>query len=231
MARAQVDKLAPALTANQFAAAVQAAIVPLADPANAAPMAAYMKGHFLFLGIKTPVRRAATRTLIRDQHETVVGSAEALWTCPEREYQYVACDLLAKHAAALPASALPKVLALVTQKSWWDTVDGLAKVAGTIVRNHPKLAARMDTLATHHNLWLRRIAILHQLGAREATDADRLFRICLANADDPEFFIRKGIGWALRDYAYHDARAVRAFLKQHRARLSPLTIREARKNL
>ena len=78
MVRAQVDKPAPALTAAKFAAAVEATLVPLADPATAWPMAAYMKGHFPFLGIKTPARRAATRTLIREQQKTVIESAESL---------------------------------------------------------------------------------------------------------------------------------------------------------
>lgn len=231
MARRLADPPKPALTASQFAAAVEAALMPLADPANAEPMAAYMKGHFPFLGIKTPVRRAATHTLIRDQRAAVVESAEALWAYPEREYQYVACDLLERHAGALPPSALPRILKLVAQKSWWDTVDGLAKTVGVLVLAHPELATRVETLADHANLWLRRIAILHQNAYKQATDVERLFRICLLNAADPEFFIRKAIGWALREHAHHDPKTIQRFLEAHRDQLSPLTRREAAKHL
>ncbi|MEZ5922927.1 MAG: DNA alkylation repair protein [Hyphomicrobiaceae bacterium] len=219
------------MTPREFVAAIEAALAALADPAKALAMARYMKNNFAFLGIKTPDRRAATRTLIRAQDEHVVDVAEALWNLPYREYQYVACDLLERRASGLPASALPRVMKLVTCRSWWDTVDALAKVAGTIVRNHSKHASRMDRLAMDKNMWLRRIAILHQLGVKDEMDTDRLFRICLVNAGDPEFFVRKAIGWALRDYAHHDPDAVRRFLDAHRGRFSALTVREASKHL
>jgi 3-methyladenine DNA glycosylase AlkD len=89
----------------------------------------------------------------------------------------------------------------------------------------------METLGANRNFWLRRIAIQHQLAFAKDTDAERLFQICLANAADPEFFIRKAIGWALRDYAHHDPKAVWRFLEQHGSRFSPLTLREARRYL
>ena len=217
--------------ASSFVQSVENALAPLADPAKAKPMAAYMKNRFAFLGIKTPDRRAVTKALIRNQQEALISSAETLWAMPFREYQYVACDLLDRHASALPRSALSPVLKLVTQKSWWDTVDSLAKVAGMLARIHRALIPRMEKLASDRNMWLRRVAILHQLGAKGETDADRLFHICLANAADPEFFIRKAIGWALRDYARHDAHAVRHFLNAHSDTFSALTNREAGKHI
>jgi 3-methyladenine DNA glycosylase AlkD len=219
------------LTAGGFAAAVEAALGPLADPANAGPMAAYMKHRFKFLGIKTPARRAATRALIRAQQAEVVRSAGVLWSKPYREYQYVACDLLERHADTLTASAFPSVLRLATLKSRWDTVDALSKVVGVLVRRHPQLASKVERLASDKDLWLRRVAILHQLGFKEETDVGRLFRVCLANAVDPEFFISKAIGWALREHAHHDPRAIRRFLDDHPATFSALTVREARKHL
>ena len=150
---------------------------------------------------------------------------------PYREYQYVACDLLERHAKALPASALPRVLKVVTAKSWWDTVDALAKVVGTLARNDPKLVSRVERLTTHENMWLRRIAILHQLGYGAGTDVERLTRICLANAADPEFFIRKAIGWALRDLAWSMPGLVVEIVHANRTVLSPLSRREALKNI
>jgi 3-methyladenine DNA glycosylase AlkD len=194
-------------------------------------MAAYMKNHFEFLGIKTPIRRNATRALVGRQREHVMEAAKVLWARPYREYQYVAGDLLDRQAEYLPAAALADVLVLATRKPWWDTVDTLAKVAGALVRTHPKLSARMDRLATDNSMWLRRIAILHQLRFGLATDTDRLFRMCLSNAADPEFFIRKAIGWALREHAHHDPDIVRRFLTRHGGVFAGLTIREASKHL
>ena len=88
----------------------------------------------------------------------------------------------------------------------------------------------MDAAVKHENFWVRRIAMLHQLGLRDEVDTKRLFRYAELLAAEKEFFIRKAIGWALRDYAWHDWRAVDKFLKSTRAQLSGLTVREASKN-
>jgi 3-methyladenine DNA glycosylase AlkD len=117
---------------------------------------------------------------------------------------------------------------LVTTKSWWDTVDSLAKGgAGALVLRHPDLAATMDRWIDDGNIWLRRTAILHQLGFKERTDAARLFRYCALRAGEQEFFIRKALGWALREYSKVDAEAVRAFVSEHERELSGLSKREA----
>jgi 3-methyladenine DNA glycosylase AlkD len=89
----------------------------------------------------------------------------------------------------------------------------------------------MDELIDAPNLWYRRVALLHQLGAKSDTDTQRLFDYCLRRADENEFFIRKAVGWALRDYAWHAPGAVRLFLAHHGTRFSPLSLREAAKNL
>jgi 3-methyladenine DNA glycosylase AlkD len=89
----------------------------------------------------------------------------------------------------------------------------------------------VDAWSGDDNLWLRRTAILHQLKYGARTDARRLFAYCVANANDSDFFIRKAIGWALRQFAYADRAAVQMFLARERARLSPLSLREAGKHL
>ncbi|OQS10400.1 hypothetical protein B0T37_00720 [Chromobacterium violaceum] len=214
--------------------ALRAQLTAAADPARAPAMRAYMRGQFDFLGVAAPARRKAAAAWIQSQ-DTVGADgwlelAEALWRQPEREFHYVAVDLLARHAAGLPASALPRLLALATEKSWWDTVDGLAAwVIGAQVRARRELQADMDRLAGDGDFWLRRVAILHQLYWKRETDVARLFRYCAANAADTEFFIRKAIGWALREYAYTDAEAVRGFVAS--AALSPLSRREALKRI
>ena len=151
---------------------------------------------------------------------------------PEREYQYVAIDLLAKYEKKLSTEHLPALLALVQQKSWWDSVDGLAGVVGDVVRREPELGqAQMDEALHHPNLWVRRVAMLHQLGWRAQVDAQRLFAYALHLAPEKDFFIRKAIGWALRDYARHDPQAVRGFLDAQGEKLSLLSVREAAKHL
>ena len=211
--------------------AVTAALLPLAEPERAAAMAAYMQHHFPFLGIQMPQRRKTLQPLLRAYAGDPLTAADIIWHRREREYQYVACDLLALQAKHLATDALEPLLALAQRKSWWDTVDSLVKVVGGLVQRQPALAARMDELIVHEDFWLRRIALLHQLGWKEQTDADRLFRYCLQQAGEKEFFIRKAIGWALRDYAHHAPEAVQRFLDHNGAALSPLSRREAGKHL
>ena len=235
----------PSLAPAQFADAVIAALVPLADPALEAGMRAYMRDRFEFLGIQTPARRKAVANLIRAQKDAsaadLLRSARMLWTLPEREYQYVAVDLLARHVRKLNPAHIAALLRLVRKKSWWDTVDALASVINRIVYANcvadsarvadSTVQTQMDAALASGNLWVRRVAILHQLGWRSQTDTERLFRYVTACAHEEEFFIRKAIGWALRDYARHAPDAIRRFLATNRAVLSPLSLREAGKHL
>jgi 3-methyladenine DNA glycosylase AlkD len=154
--------------------------------------------------------------------------ASELWEQPLREYQYIAIDLLAMHWKQLDVTHLSALFSLVQRKSWWDTVDGLAGIVSDVLRHRHD---GMDDALNHNNFWMRRIALLHQLGWRDKTDADRLYAYCLALAHEKEFFIQKAIGWALRDYARHAPDEVRDFTQRHQARLSALSFREANKHL
>jgi 3-methyladenine DNA glycosylase AlkD len=219
----------------KFHRAVRAALKPLADADRAAGAKAYMRGRFEYIGISTPERRAAVVPLIRAfkpaAAEELREAAEGLWAMREREYQYVAADLLIRYQDVLSADDLPWLLDLTQRKSWWDTVDCIVKVVGKIVRRSGAKGVRaMDRAVRHRDFWVRRIAMLHQLGGRGDTDTERLFRYAELLAPEKEFFLRKAIGWALRDYAWHDWRAVEKFLKSTSAPLSGLTVREASKN-
>lgn len=216
---------------SDFAARIQEALQPLADSGRAKAMASYMKGKFHFLGIQTPPRRQAALPLIRAFTGNPVDTARQLWALSTREYQYVAVDLLRRQNKRLTASDLPALEALVQDKSWWDTVDGLAPTIGAIVAREPQLVSRMDALIEAPDFWLRRVALLHQLDWKENTDQARLFAYCLHCADEREFFIRKAVGWALRQYARTNPAAVRHFLDTHRQKLSGLSFREAAKHL
>ncbi|WP_238011284.1 DNA alkylation repair protein [Dactylosporangium sp. AC04546] len=211
---------------------LQAAFTAGADPGRAGPMKAYMRDQFEFLGLTSEPRRALTREVLagaaRPTERDLVEVALACWALPEREYQYFACDYLRRHAKVLTPAALPAIRTLITTKSWWDTVDILAaNVVGPMVTAHPELRTTMDEWAGRPGeLWTARTAILHQLRYGERTDTGRLFAYCESWAAEPDFFIRKAIGWALREYAKTDAAAVRAFVDGHPS-LSPLSVREA----
>jgi 3-methyladenine DNA glycosylase AlkD len=196
-----------------------------------------MLDQFEFLGIRAGPRREVLKGLPKfvGSADELLSLAEALWRLPEREFRYAAIDMLAKHHKKLDPTALPRLLTLVQSDPWWDTVDGLAGVMGDIwlsaKATQADVQTHMDACLVHANLWVRRVAMLHQLGWKGQTDQARLFRYALALAHEKDFFIRKAIGWALRDHARVQPDAVRDFLKQHAEQLSGLTVREAGKRL
>ncbi len=206
------------------------------EPDRAAPMAAYMRHRFDFLGIPTPRRRVLSRNVLAGlpapSEADLLSVARICWTLPAREYQYFGTDLLVRHAARLTDRSVPALRRLITTKPWWDTVDALAsRVVGSVVARHPGEATTMDSWIDDPDIWLIRTALLHQLRYRTKTDAERLFRYCRSRAEHPDFFVRKAIGWALREYARTDPEAVRRFVSEHQDRLSALSVREAVRNL
>ncbi|MCT8138024.1 DNA alkylation repair protein [Anaerobacillus sp. CMMVII] len=198
-------------------------------------MRKYMKGHFEFLGIKSPERRELARLIFKEvgklPREEMIDFINGLWDLPEREYQYFAIDYLVKYTKLLEEADVQFLEYLITTKSWWDTVDIIAsKCVGHLFSNYPTLVAEYcERWAISENMWLRRTAILFQLKYKEKTDHELLFRIIDKNAQDNEFFIRKGIGWALREYSKTNRDAVAAFINSHQ--LSNLSKREGQKYL
>lgn len=183
-------------------------------------MAAYMRDQFPFLGVATPARRRAVRGLLpRTLDRELV---DALWSLPEREFQYAACDHLQR--VPLESATADFLRSLVVRKSWWDTVDALAKPVGRACTPD-----QMRAWARDDNLWVRRAAVLHQLGRREATDTELLGEILAGNLDSGEFFLDKAVGWALREYSKTDPSWVRTFLDGHE--VAALTRREGSKYL
>ena len=204
-----------------------------ADDQRAPAMRAYMRDQFPFLGIPGPQQRMLAREVVAGLPRPAEGDlrqiARACWDRSEREYQYFACGWLRRHAKVCSAAFLDTARHLVVTKSWWDTVDTLAAhLIGPLVARHPELLSTMDDWARAENIWLARTAILHQLRYRERTDVTRLFRYCEAQVGHRDFFIRKAIGWALREYAKTDPAKVRLFVDAH-PDLSPLSRREALK--
>jgi 3-methyladenine DNA glycosylase AlkD len=195
--------------------------------------AAYMRNQFEFLGIKTPLRRQLSKTLVSQSRvlseRDLVLLCKELWAQPEREFQYVACDLLAKNASRLsPGFVKREAPWFIKNKSWWDTVDSVRKSIEVVVSNNPELKSEMEKWVVSNNIWIVRSALIHQLTLGPRTDETLLFKFCQIQATESEFFIAKAVGWSLRSYSYVDPKAVKKFVKDH-PELTPLAKREALK--
>lgn len=222
---------------TEMVRAMKAALEPMADGERARAMRAYMRDQFGFLGVPATPFRAAIRPVLR-RHKpadtaNLLEAARELFSMNEREYHHAAVELLMANEAILAAKDLGEVLEIVQTRAWWDTVDALAaNVVGAVVRRERKAGGRaMDRAVRSPNMWVRRVAMLHQLAWRGETDVKRLFAYAEGLAGEKEFFIRKAVGWALRQYARHDAGAVREFVEERKGVLSGLTYREAMKHL
>jgi 3-methyladenine DNA glycosylase AlkD len=220
---------------DPFLAPLRELFADHADPEIAAGQAAYMKGKFGFFGIKSPLRRSLTRQFLKehghppaDRLEGVVRSA---WKQPQREFQYTGMELLGARAKKAGPEILPLAEELILDRSWWDTVDHLAvHVVGEVLRRHRPLIPEYNARWLRSGeLWWQRTALIFQLQYKTETDVGILFANVRELAGHPDFFIRKGIGWALRQYARIDPRAVKGLLEE--VRLSPLSVREAMKHL
>jgi 3-methyladenine DNA glycosylase AlkD len=209
----------------------------LADPGKAAGMAAYMKTDMPFYGVQKPARSVVLRAMIerfpvesREEYEEAVLD---LWALPHREEKYLAIGLATHHGRFVTPSSMPLYRRLIVEGAWWDFVDEVAvRLVGRVLRDHRRqLTAPIRTWAADADMWIRRAAIISQVGHKEQTDPVLLFELCETCAHEREFFIRKAIGWALREYAKTAPDTVREFALAHRAELSGLSFREATKHL
>jgi 3-methyladenine DNA glycosylase AlkD len=218
-------------SAEEWVATVEDALNSLADPERAVPMRAYMKDIAPFLGVSKPARDKSQKQFGLPEPDDEIEACRLLYAKEHREFHYIATFVLRKRAKYLPADSLVDLRWFVQTHSWWDTIDELTKSIGGVVTQHPELVPELDEWVRGPDFWVNRAAILHQLGFGVNTDVDRLFRLCLVQAANREFFVRKAIGWALRDYAWTNPEAIRSFMNNHRNEFSPLTIREALKNI
>jgi 3-methyladenine DNA glycosylase AlkD len=181
--------------------------------------------------------RRVTREAVRGQvltHDEVVALVQQLWSAPVHERRMAAVDLLELHVADLAVDDLPLAERLIRESRTWALVDGLAaSVVGRIVLADPAAAATLDRWVGDDDFWIRRAALLALLaGVRTGRpDLDRIARFSDALLEEKEFFIRKAIGWLLRELAKKDPDWVAAFVEPRRSRASGVTLREALKPL
>jgi len=222
-------------SSKQLVSTLRKELTKHTDPKVSKDAAAYMRNQFEFLGIKTPLRRELAKDLMGQSknlsEQELIELCKELWAQREREFQYIACDLLAKNANRLSPSYVKRVAPwFIKNKSWWDTVDSVRKSIEVVVSTNPELKSEMEKWIVSNNIWMVRSALIHQLTLCSKTDAKLLFRLCEIQAQETEFFIAKAIGWALRSYSYVDAKAVKKFVKEH-PELTPLAKREGLKAL
>ena len=203
----------------------------VANSDDAVAMKAYMKNKFEFLGVKTPARRKLAKTFFKQQTDSVIdwNFINEAWNNPYRELQYVALDYLEIRKKLLAPSDLPRLKKLAQTKSWWDTVDFLDRLVGSIITRFPETKEIILSWSCDEDIWLRRLAIDHQLLRKEETDTELLEKILINNLGQTEFFINKAIGWALRDYSKTNPNWVRDFIERHQAEMAALSIREGSK--
>ena len=195
-------------------------------------MSKYMQDKFRFLGVRGATRTEIYKKYFPDARKTKTidwDFVESCWNKEEREFQYVVVYYLKAMQKFLKREDISKLKYLIVTKSWWDTVDLLAKVIGSLVIRIEGYDKIMLEWSKDSNIWLRRVAILYQLSLKDKVDEKILDKILVDNLGDNEFFINKAVGWALRDYSKFNTEWVREFIKKNKDNMANLSIREASK--
>jgi 3-methyladenine DNA glycosylase AlkD len=222
---------------NRLVRSVEAELEGAANPAKAGPMATYMKTDMPFYGVQKAGRTPILRRLKRDYapenasdyHDVVV----ALWEQPHREEKYLALGYAGAFDEFINPTAMALYQRLIAEGAWWDFVDETAArlVGRVLFRERSCTEPTIRSWIDDDDMWLRRTSIICQLKHKGDTDTVLLADACTANLADKEFFIRKAIGWSLREHAKADPDWVRRYVETNRDDLSGLSYREATKYL
>ncbi|MGA4718761.1 DNA alkylation repair protein [Fictibacillus nanhaiensis] len=206
-----------------------------ANQDDAESMKKYMRDQFEFFGIRSPILKQSMKDFLKEyglpSKEELPSFIKEAWSRPEREMQYATFTIVEKLKKQMTKEDIEWIEYTIVNKSWWDTVDHIAKhIAGYYLMKFPEeIELVTKRWVQSKNIWLMRSAILFQLGYKDKTDKELLAQIIRDTKYDQDFFIRKGIGWSLREYAYTDADWVWEFV--HKEELSPLSYKEAIKNI
>ena len=201
---------------------------------QAQKMSKYMLNKFEYIGIKTPERCKIFKSFFKEYKNEEKIDWEFVNKCWEnkyREFQYVAADYLKNKKDKLTIDDIPKFKQLILKKSWWDTIDNLDMTIGALALKDSNVNKILLEWSLDENIWLRRIAIDHQLLRKEKTNTELLEKILKNNLGQAEFFINKAIGWALRDYSKISPEWVKNFIEKNKENMAKLSIKEASKYL
>ena len=201
---------------------------------QAQKMSKYMLNKFEYIGIKTPERRKIFKNFFseyKNEEKIDWEFVNKCWENKYREFQYVAADYLKNMKDKLTINDIPKFKRLILEKSWWDTIDNLDMTIGALALKDSNVNKILLEWSLDENIWLRRIAIDHQLLRKEKTNTELLEKILKNNLGQAEFFINKAIGWALRDYSKTNPEWVKNFIEKNKEKMAKLSIKEASKYL
>lgn len=203
---------------------------------NAEQMAAYMLNKFDFYGIKAPLRRSLSKPIIEkykfEIRDTIRTISFDIYDLSQREMHMIAIELFEKELRkSYKKEDITLIEKLITTNSWWDTVDFIAKqiLGKYLIIYKENIPSVISKFSNSKNMWLQRSSIIFQLGYKEKTDKELLFQQCLLHKESDEFFIKKAIGWALREYGKVNPTAVLDFVESNE--LKPLSKREAIRRL
>lgn len=216
---------------NDYINALESEFSKIANPQLALKQEAYMRNQFKTFGIKTEDRRNIQKPFLVKAYlppkQDLEYIIKTLWTKTEREFQYFAQELSFKYLNKTEQQDLALFEFMVTNKSWWDTVDFITvKLIGNYFKVFPELRKTyVDKWSASGNIWLQRAAILFQLKYKSALDADLLVYTINKNLGHEEFFINKAIGWILREYSRTNPDWIKDFVEK--TELSKLSKREA----
>jgi 3-methyladenine DNA glycosylase AlkD len=220
------------------AARISDALREAGDPARAEQEQLYLKSHLQHHGASVPAIRKIVRQALAAEpgitHDELVRLVEALWERPVHECRMAAVELLDAGSGLLVAADLALIERLLRESRTWALVDGLAaNVAGPLVARHPELTTTLDRWAVDDDFWIRRSALLALLlGLRRgAGDFDRFCAYAEPMLGEREFFVRKAIGWVLREASKQQPDRVYAWLEPRASQASGVTVREAVKYL
>ncbi len=205
-----------------------------ANPADAIFMKKYMLNQFEYFGIRSPKLKELRRKFFQEHGLPPVSTLQnlitLLWQQPQREFHYTGIDIAEKLLRKSGQTSISTIEFMITQKSWWDTVDWVASHhAGTYFKLFPQqIAITTGNWMDSDNMWLQRAALLFQLKYKAKTDESLLFEYIRRLKSSKEFFIRKAIGWSLREYSKTSPENVLLFLEKN-SDLAGLSCREALK--
>ena len=211
-------------------------LMAVGDEAIAIKQSQYMRNRFPFIG------------LMKDQQDKYwkefqeihgrVDAQNAIEFCrqcmryTEREMWYIGMKTLIKHKNKLKSKDIDFVRTLIIESDWWDIVDLVSShLVGTLYLQYPEIQNTVDQWIYDENMWLRRSALIYQLQYKAKTNEEKLYGHILLACSESEFFIRKAIGWSLREYSKHNPKSVQRFIETHRDQLSTLSLKEGSKYL
>ena len=223
------------LSAEQWFMEVRKAFDAAKDPVRAAAMEAYMKNNFRFIGIPKPIRARITRELFNRFEKPTLEILDTLvplfWETPVREYHYFAMECLFHQRKHFRESDIHVFEKMMRVHSWWDSIDFISpNLSGFLCKKYPHLLVpTCKRWNADPDFWLQRASLLVQLKYKQDTDAELLFSLIRPLLAEKEFFLRKAIGWSLREYAKYAPEKVVSFVENNP--LSPLSRKEALKHL